>query len=61
MPKKTYVPGANDKAKDLDRYLSQYEAVLVNGKTSDQIAALAALIECLATFISKWPKPPVVN
>jgi hypothetical protein len=61
MPQKTYVPGANDKARQLDKYLSRYEEVLSQGKTADQLTALANLISCLATFIQQWPKPTPEN
>jgi len=61
MPQKTYVPGANDTARRLDKYLNRYEDILSQGKTSDQLTALANLIACLATFIQQWPKPPPEN
>lgn len=61
MPPKTYVPGANDLARKLDKYLSAYNDKLVAGKTADQITALVHLAECLVTFIQEWPKPPPAN
>lgn len=61
MPQKTYVPGANDQARRLDKYLSRYETRLTEGATTDQLQALAELVACLATFIAKWPKPTPVN
>lgn len=61
MPQKTYVPGANDTARKLDKYLNRYEEVLSQGKTTEQLTALANLIACLAEFIQKWPKPDPNN
>lgn len=58
---KTYVPSANMIANKLHEYLTRYQEKLVNDKTAGQIAALAALIECLATFIEEWPKPGLDN
>lgn len=55
---KTYVPSANFFAVGLHKYLTRYQAKLSDGKTTDQIAALADLISCLLTFIQKWPKVP---
>jgi len=54
---KTYVPGAVNVATFAHKYLSRYQATLVIGATTDQIAALSDLIACLATFLSKWFKP----
>ena len=61
MPQKTYVPGANNLARKLDKYLNQYEEVLSAGKTADQLTAFLNLLTCLATFIKEWPKPPPEN
>lgn len=55
---KTYVPMAVDLAQGLHKRLTRYQATLSQGKTSDQLVALAELIACLATFLNKWPKPP---
>lgn len=61
MGVKTYIPGAVDVANAAHRYLTRWqENLLENEVTSDQIAALAELITCLATFLSKWRKPPPV-
>lgn len=56
---KTYVPMAVAFAEALHKRLSRYQTQLSNGKTSDQLTALAELISCLANFLQKWPKPPV--
>lgn len=54
---KTYIPGAVDIATASHKYLSRYQAKLTVGATTDQIAALADLITCLAAFLAKWFKP----
>lgn len=55
---KTYIPSAVDTANAAHKYLSRYQAKLVQGATTEQVAALTELIACLATFLSKWLKPP---
>jgi hypothetical protein len=54
---KTFIPGAVDIANAAHKYLSRRQAKLVQGASIDQIAALADLITCLATFLSRWHKP----
>jgi len=54
---KTYIPGAVNIATAAHKYLSRYQATLVTGATTDQIAALSELITCLAAFLAKWFKP----
>ena len=61
MASKTYVPMAVSFADALHKRLTRYETQLQNGKTSEQLTALAELISCLAAFLLKWPKPPVNN
>jgi predicted house-cleaning noncanonical NTP pyrophosphatase (MazG superfamily) len=58
MPK-TYVPMAVDFASALHKRLTRYQTTLSKDKTTEQLAALAELIACLATFLSKWHKPPI--
>ena len=58
---KTYIPSAVDVAAAASKYLNRWQAKLVIGATTDQIAALADLIACLATFLQKWHKPTPVN
>lgn len=56
---KTYLPGAVDIATSAHKYLTRWQATLVDGKTAEQIAALAELVSCLAAFLQQWQKPPV--
>lgn len=56
---KTYIPSAVDVANHAHRYLTRYQAKMVVGATTDQIAALSELVACLAVFLSKWFKPNV--
>lgn len=56
---KTYIPSAVVVAERGHRYLTRYQAKLVVGASTDQIAALSELIACLANFLSKWFKPPI--
>lgn len=58
---KTYIPSAVDVASTASKYLNRWQGKLVVGATTDQIAALADLIACLATFLQKWHKPNPVN
>jgi len=55
---KTYIPGAVNAASFLHKYLSRYQATLVNGQTTQRLQALTDLIACLATFLQEWHKPP---
>jgi hypothetical protein len=59
MPPRTYIPGAVDIANHAYKYLTRYQAKLTIGATTDQVAALSELLACLATFLSKWFKPPL--
>jgi hypothetical protein len=54
---RTYIPGAVDIAQASHKYLTRYQAKLTAGASPDQIAALVALISCLATFLNNWFKP----
>jgi hypothetical protein len=54
-----YYPSAVKVATVSHRYLTRYQATLSKSKTSEQLAALAALISCLAEFLVKWPKTPI--
>lgn len=58
---KTYIPTANNKAADLNRYFAKWAAQMSVGASADQLTALANLIACIATFLQKWPKPPPVD
>lgn len=58
MPR-TYVPSANMLATGLHKYLTRYQATLIDGASEEKIAALADLINCLVAFLVKWPKPPI--
>lgn len=60
MARKTYIPMAVDFANALHARLTKYQETLVLGATADQIDALVELIACLATFLSRWRKPPPV-
>lgn len=57
---KTYIPSAVDVANTAHKYLTRYQAKLTMGATPDQVTALLELISCLATFLTKWIKPPPV-
>lgn len=57
---RTYEPTAVKVGKRAYDYLTRYQATLVQGATGDQISALADLITCLAAFLQKWLKPPVL-
>lgn len=59
MAKKTYVPMAVSFADTLHKRLTKYQTQLSASKTGEQLTALAELIQCLAQFLAKWPKPPV--
>jgi len=54
---KTYIPSAVDVATTAHRYLTRYQAKLSVGATTEQLAALADLVACLAVFLGKWFKP----
>lgn len=54
---KTYVPEAIDKATDMSRYFGRWAAKMSVGASTDQLAALADLIACIATFLARWHKP----
>jgi len=56
---RTYIPGAVDIASTAHKYLTRYQATLGAGATVGQLAALAELVACLATFLQNWQKPPV--
>lgn len=56
---KTFIPGAVDIAETAHKYLTRYQARLSVGASSDQLVALTELIACLATFLTKWFKPPI--
>jgi len=58
---KTYIPSAVDVASRASQYLNRWQSKLVIGATTDQIAALADLIACLAAFLQKWHKPSPIN
>lgn len=58
---KTYVWGAVTIADKAHKYLTRYQAQLSVGATTDQLTALTELIACIAVFLTKWFKPPVVN
>lgn len=59
MPK-TYIPMAVNWANGLHKRLTRYQATLTeNSLSPDQTAALVDLIACLATFLTKWHKPPI--
>lgn len=58
---KTYIPSAVDVASTASKYLNRWQAKMVVGATTDQIAALADLISCLATFLQRWHKPTPTN
>lgn len=53
---KTYVWGAVTAADKAHKYLTRYQATLTAGATTGQVAALIALIGCLADFLSAWHK-----
>jgi hypothetical protein len=57
---KTFIPGAVDIANGSYKYLTRWQSKLVVGATTDQITALTELISCLAIFLTKWLKPPVL-
>ena len=54
---KTYIPSAVDVVNHANRYLTRYQAKLTIGASTEQIAALADLVACIATFLQKWHKP----
>lgn len=56
---KTYVPMAVFFSQELYKRLARYNVQLQEGKTSEQLTALAELLSCLANFLAKWPKPPL--
>jgi len=56
---RTYYPSAVKVADTAHKYLTRYQATLSNSRTSEQLAALSALIACLAEFLVKWPKTPI--
>jgi hypothetical protein len=56
---KTFIPGAVDIANASYRYLTRYQSKLTVSATTDQVVALTELIACLATFLTKWLKPPI--
>ena len=58
MPK-TYIPMAVDGAAWLHKRLTRYQTTLSAGASADQLVALAELITCLGTFLTKWHKPPL--
>ena len=58
---KTYIPAGVDVANAAHKYLTRYQAKLTVGASTDQILALTELITCLATFLTKWLKPPPIN
>lgn len=58
---KTYVDGAVVITAKAQKYLTRWQPKLVQGKTTEQITALADLIACIATFLSKWHKSTPVN
>lgn len=59
MPTKTYIPQAVDDAQKLSRYFGRWQAKMMVGATTEQIAALTDLAACIVTFLQKWTKPPV--
>lgn len=61
MPIRTYKPQATVLATITHRYLTRWQAKIEQDATGEQLTALAELIACLATFITKWPKPPPVT
>lgn len=57
---KTYVPMAVTLAGGLHRRLTRYQSTLTEQAVEPgQLTALVDLIACLATFLSKWHKPPL--
>lgn len=56
---RTYYPGAVAFASVTHKYLTRYQAKLMTGKSAGQIAAIVALINCLADFLLAWPKDPI--
>jgi hypothetical protein len=57
---KTYVPMAVNLAGGLHKRLTRYQTTLsAQALEPGQLTALVDLIACLATFLSKWHKPPV--
>lgn len=56
---RTYYPGAVKIASTAHKYLTRYQATLTNGQTATRVAALIALVQCLAEFLAEWTKPPI--
>ncbi len=58
---KTYIPSAVDKTHALNKYFAKWAAQMSVGASPSQLAALAALIACIATFLAEWHKPTPIN
>ena len=58
---KTYIPSAIDVVNHANRYLTRWQAKMTIGATGAQVAALVALLACLATFLQEWHKPTPIN
>lgn len=58
---KTYIPQAVDEVNRMNRYFARWASKMTIGASPSQIAALSALIACIATFLVEWHKPPPVN
>lgn len=54
---KTYIPAAVDKAEDMAKYFGRWQQKMIVGATTEQLAALADLVACIATFLARWHKP----
>lgn len=58
---KTYIDGSVTVVRAAQKYLSRWQSKMVQGATTEQVAALTDLITCIAVFLSKWHKAAPIN
>lgn len=58
---KLYVDGGVTVARAAQKYLTRWQAKMVQGASPAQITALTNLIACLAQFLVDWHKAPPIN
>jgi len=58
---KLYIDGSVTVVRAAQKYLTRWQSKMVLGASPGQIAALTALIGCIATFLAEWHKATPVN